>query len=93
MQYQHPYLISLKVIFIIADDAHHVVHPERSHHDHDHDGSNAAKVHKFMIAPQDFSLVTGELTPTMKVKRHFVIEKYKRKIDQMYEHETQSSMW
>jgi len=55
--------------------------------------SNAAKVHKFMIAPQDFSLVTGELTPTMKVKRHFVIEKYKRKIDQMYEHETQSSMW
>ena len=55
--------------------------------------SNAAKVHKFMIAPQDFSLVTGELTPTMKVKRHFVIEKYQRKIDQMYEHETQSSMW
>merc|ERR1711971_1046287 len=55
--------------------------------------SNAAKVHKFMIAPQDFSLATGELTPTMKVKRHFVLEKYKRKIDQMYEHETQSSMW
>jgi len=55
--------------------------------------SNAAKVHKFMIAPQDFSLATGELTPTMKVKRHFVLEKYKKKIDQMYEHETQSSMW
>merc|ERR1711983_663113 len=42
--------------------------------------SNAAKVHKFMIAPQDFSLATGELTPTMKVKRHFVLEKYKKKI-------------
>jgi len=55
--------------------------------------SNAAKVHKFMIAPQDFSLATGELTPTMKVKRHFVLDKYKKKIDQMYEHETQSSMW
>ena len=51
------------------------------------------QVHKFMIAPQDFSLATGELTPTMKVKRHFVLEKYKKKIDQMYEHETQSSMW
>merc|ERR1719210_2978168 len=55
--------------------------------------SNAAKVHKFMIAPNDFSLAGGELTPTMKVKRHFVIEKYQKKIQQMYEHETQSSMW
>jgi len=55
--------------------------------------SNAAKVHKFMIAPNDFSLAGGELTPTMKIKRHFVIEKYQKKIQQMYEHETQSSMW
>jgi len=55
--------------------------------------SNAQKVHKFMIAPADFSLPGGELTPTMKVKRHFVMEKYAKKIDQMYEHETQSSMW
>lgn len=55
--------------------------------------SNAQKVHKFMIAPRDFSLAGGELTPTMKLKRHFVEEKYKKKIDEMYEHETQSSMW
>jgi len=55
--------------------------------------SNAQKVHKFMIAPKDFSLPGGELTPTMKMKRHFVMELYTKKIDQMYEHETQSSMW
>jgi len=55
--------------------------------------SNAQKVHKFMIAPRDFSLPGGELTPTMKLKRHFVMEMYEKKIDQMYEHETQSSMW
>ena len=55
--------------------------------------STLSQVHKFMIAPTDFSLAGGELTPTMKVKRHFVIEKYQKKIQQMYEHETQSSMW
>ena len=51
------------------------------------------KIHKFIIVPDDFSLAGGELTPTMKVKRHFVIEKYQKRIQQMYEHETQSSMW
>jgi len=55
--------------------------------------SNAQKVHKFMIAPKDFSLPGGELTPTMKLKRHTVLEMYEKKINQMYEHETQSSMW
>ncbi|XP_023334376.1 long-chain-fatty-acid--CoA ligase ACSBG2 [Eurytemora carolleeae] len=55
--------------------------------------SNAQKVHKFMIAPRDFSLAGGELTPTMKLKRHFVQDLYAKQIDRMYEHETQSSMW
>lgn len=55
--------------------------------------SSAQKVHKFMIAPSDFSLAGGELTPTMKMKRHFIEDKYEKKINQMYEHETQSSMW
>jgi len=55
--------------------------------------SSAQKVHKFMIAPADFSLAGGELTPTMKMKRHFIEDKYEKKINEMYEHETQSSMW
>jgi long-subunit acyl-CoA synthetase (AMP-forming) len=41
------------------------------------------QVHKFMIAPRDFSLATGELTPTMKLKRHTVLELYAKKIDQV----------
>jgi long-subunit acyl-CoA synthetase (AMP-forming) len=36
-----------------------------------------------MIAPRDFSLATGELTPTMKLKRHTVLELYAKKIDQV----------
>jgi long-chain-fatty-acid--CoA ligase ACSBG len=55
--------------------------------------SAAQKVHKFMIAPKDFSLPGGELTPTLKLKRHFVIDMHEKKINQIYEHETQSSMW
>ena len=39
--------------------------------------SKASRIQKFMFAPTDFSLAGGELTPTLKVKRHFVVEKYK----------------
>lgn len=35
-----------EVIFIIADDAHHVVHPERSHHDQINEEVDDANVHK-----------------------------------------------
>ena len=55
--------------------------------------SNAGKVQKFMFAPTDFSLAGGELTPTLKIKRHFVAEKYEKEIEQMYQYETISSMW
>jgi len=55
--------------------------------------SNASKVHKFMFAPTDFSLTGGELTPTLKMKRHVVLEKYAAEIESMYQYETQSSMW
>jgi len=55
--------------------------------------SNAQKVHKYMIAPTDFSLAGGELTPTLKIKRFYISEKYEKEITRMFEYETQSSMW
>jgi len=55
--------------------------------------SQAQRVHKFMIAREEFSLSGGELTPTMKLKRHFVLEKYSAEIEEMYENEIQTSMW
>jgi long-chain acyl-CoA synthetase len=42
-------------------------------------------VKKFAILDGDFSQETGELTPTLKVKRRFVNEKYKSVLDRLYQ--------
>ena len=41
-------------------------------------------IKRFSILPHSFSEETGELTPTMKVKRNIVIKKYEKEIDTMY---------
>ncbi len=42
------------------------------------------KIKKFFIAPNEFSLATGELTPSLKLKRQFLLKKYQNIIDAMY---------
>ena len=41
-------------------------------------------VKKFKVIPKDFTVEGGELTPTMKVKRKVVTEKYKKEIEGLY---------
>jgi len=48
------------------------------------DFADYEQIRKFTILPNDFTIETGELTPTLKVKRKFVEEKYKGIIDAMY---------
>jgi long-chain acyl-CoA synthetase len=43
------------------------------------------QVNYFDLLDAPFSEETGELTPTMKVKRKVVLEKYKDRIEKMYQ--------
>ena len=43
-----------------------------------------AKIKKFAILPGDFTPEGGELTPTLKVKRKVVSEKYKKELEGLY---------
>jgi long-chain acyl-CoA synthetase len=50
--------------------------------------SRVAQVKKFTILPGRFSVETGELTPTLKIKRAVVIELHKAALEAMYAEKT-----
>ena len=47
--------------------------------------SNAQKVQKWKILSKDFSVPGGELGPTLKMKRHFVLQQYADLVNGFYE--------
>jgi long-chain acyl-CoA synthetase len=42
------------------------------------------RIHKFEIIPDEWTAETGELTPTLKVKRYEIYNKYKNVIEKLY---------
>ncbi|MFC0427113.1 AMP-dependent synthetase/ligase [Chryseobacterium scophthalmum] len=46
--------------------------------------SDFEKVKKFTLMPAEFEICTGEITPTLKIKRNIVLKKYADLIEKMY---------
>ena len=45
-------------------------------------------IKKFIILPKFFDVSTGELTPTMKLKRKFIMMKYAKDVEDLYKNLT-----
>ncbi|KAF8819894.1 AMP-binding enzyme domain-containing protein [Cardiosporidium cionae] len=71
--------ILMKIVRECLDKANNRF-PSRAHH-----------IRKWQILPHDFTEAGGELTPTLKLKRNIVIEKYKSLIDELYRNESNAS--
>jgi long-chain acyl-CoA synthetase len=48
--------------------------------------NHVEQVKKFELIPNEWTIDTGELTPTLKLKRKVIMEKYKEVIDKIYHH-------
>ena len=46
---------------------------------------NEERVRKIHLLHEEWSVASGELTPTLKLKRPFILEKYNKEIEGMYE--------
>jgi long-chain acyl-CoA synthetase len=42
------------------------------------------KVRKFVLAPQPFTVENGQMTPTLKVRRHAIVREYKDALEALY---------
>jgi len=52
------------------------------------DFNHVEQVKKFTLLPEEWTIDGGELTPTGKMKRRIILEKYKAEIEKMYDGET-----
>jgi long-chain acyl-CoA synthetase len=46
--------------------------------------SKLEKIRQFVIADEPFSIDNGEMTPTLKVRRHVVMNRYAKTLDELY---------
>jgi long-chain acyl-CoA synthetase len=46
--------------------------------------AQAEQVKRWRLLPAEWTVESGELTPTMKVKRRVIVDRYAREIDELY---------
>jgi long-chain acyl-CoA synthetase len=46
--------------------------------------SNPERINRIKLVPDEWSSATGELSPTLKLRRNFIKDKYKKLLDQVY---------
>jgi len=47
--------------------------------------NHVEQIKKFELLPNDWTINGGEMTPTLKLKRKVIMEKYREAIDRLYE--------
>lgn len=47
--------------------------------------SNFHQVKRFTLLPIGFSMENRELTPTLKLRRQIIVQRYQREIESMYQ--------
>jgi long-chain acyl-CoA synthetase len=52
--------------------------------------ANYETIKRFLLVPEEWSLETGELTPSLKLKRRVILEKYAAEIAGFYADENSS---
>ena len=73
-----------KSVADLTDDAELRSEVEKAIEDANKAVSRAESIREFRILPQDFSVEGGELTPTLKVKRRVVEDRYSEHIEDIY---------
>ncbi len=75
---------------IVGGDAELIQHPkivsliETEVDNQTNDLSRYEKIKAVLLLPREMTVESGEMTPTLKVKRRVVVENYKRQIDHLY---------
>ncbi len=70
---------------VLAKDPKIIAEVQRAVDQANHELASYESIKLFTVLPMDFSIETGELTPTLKVKRKVVGDKYAAQIEAMYE--------
>jgi len=46
--------------------------------------SSPERIHRFRLVPDEWSTASGELSPTLKLRRQFILDKYREILHQIY---------